>query len=627
MVEKIYKNKLSTTLIIFLSLMFKVYLARILIFKDYNPFNVIFTETWFAVLIILIILLIKNTKIEALAFITIDILFSLLLLTFITYFKFYGNIITYTALLQINQIGGIKLDIMDLLSPASMIFFADILLIIFFKVKNKNEKLIRVGQKTLVTLLIVTFSFTLFINIAGNNDEIVNENIQAKKMGLFTYQLYTYISDHFITASAVPTNGDITNHEEIPQADREMFGIAKDKNIIFVQLEAFLNFPIGLKIDGQEITPNLNKLVNESIYFENFYQQIGTGTTSDAEFITNTSVHPVGDVAMSYVTRNNDVPSLVRILNDKEYETVTFHTNDVYFWDRNFLYQALGYDRYYDEQFFGTDNYISFGSSDEILYEKTVPELKRISDGGNKFFASVVSMSSHHPYRLPEEYHQIDLPDEFDDSKFGRYLISVNYADYALGKFMDDLKAKGLYEDTLFVFYGDHYALPIKNENDALLFEKYTNTTYSDYLDKYNIPLIIHIPWQKEQKTVELVGGQVDTMPTVLNLIGINPDDYHLYGKDLLNSTENVVPIRYYIPSGSFVNNDIFYIPGESFEDGYAIDVNTRQEVTDISKYKDEYEKVVQILQDSEQYLTTFPYVERDTSDKPRFFDSLIPSK
>lgn len=611
--EKRVENTKNTKLLAFIltfGLLFKVYLTRILIFEDYNLLNLFVKETWIVLLLLLIFVLAKNNKREIFFYFTINIGFTLLLLTLVTYFNYYGNIITYKALLQVNQIGGIKLSIIDLLEPVSIFFFMDMAIVLFLR--KKGSRLVNVSKLALFGAFLFAVAVSLYGNTTQNVDEIVNENIKAQKMGLFNYQVYAFVSDQIITANAGPADigAKPRNEDKLNVEDREYFGIAKDKNVIYVQLEAVQNFPIGLQVDGIEITPNLNKFIKESTYFPNFYQQIGTGTTSDAEFVTATSVHPIGDVAMSYSTKDAELASLPKILNGENYETMTFHTNDVQFWDRNLMYNTLDYDRYYDVEYFGEEDFISFGSSDEILYEKTLPELVRINEEGKNFYASIVAMSSHHPYSLPEEYHQIKLPEEYNDTKLGKYLIAVNYADYAFGQFIEGLKANGLYDDTLLVVYGDHYALPIEGDTDIEHFEEIVGRPYSDLADKYNVPLIIKMPGQTEAKTVDLVGGQVDTLPTVLNLLGIDPNNYHLYGKDLLNNDDNLVPIRYYIPSGSFVNNEVFYIPGEKFEDGYAIDIKTREQVEDISQYKDEYMKAVELLKGSDYYVKNLPLRE-----------------
>lgn len=171
----------------------------------------------------------------------------------------------------------------------------------------------------------------------------MNEIKKAQEMGILNYEAYT------IFAKEEP---ELVNSSDITQdainklkginttASSPLQGIAKDKNLIIIQMESFQNFLLGLKLDGQEITPNLNKVMKDSLYFPNFYQMVGQGNTSDAEFVVNTSFYipPRGAATMSYVDKV--LPSLPRVLKENGYQTATFHTNVVEFWNRGELYDS-----------------------------------------------------------------------------------------------------------------------------------------------------------------------------------------------------------------------------------------------------------------------------------------------
>lgn len=130
------------------------------------------------------------------------------------------------------------------------------------------------------------------------------------------------------------------------------FGRGKDCNLLVVQLESVQNFTLNLSVNGKQVTPVMNKLVKESLYFSRVFQQIGAGNTSDAEFIVNTSLYPRGAKATSEICGNKEFPSLARLLQRKGYTAHTFHVNDVSFWDRNLMYPALGFNSYYDQPYF-----------------------------------------------------------------------------------------------------------------------------------------------------------------------------------------------------------------------------------------------------------------------------------
>lgn len=200
-------------------------------------------------------------------------------------------------------------------------------------------------------------------------------------MGILNYEAYTIFSQK--KEPLIPLENihqaDIDKLKGITVPDHpKYFGNAKGKNLIIIQLESFQNFLIGLKIDGKEITPNMNKLAKEQLYFSNFNQQVGQGNTSDAEFVVNTSFYipPDGAATQRYVDKK--LPSLPRLLEQNGYNTLTLHTNKVHFWNREELYSSLGFQHYYDQSYFGEDDLVFFGASDEVLYAKTAKKLQEL---------------------------------------------------------------------------------------------------------------------------------------------------------------------------------------------------------------------------------------------------------
>ena len=147
---------------------------------------------------------------------------------------------------------------------------------------------------------------------------------------------------------------------------------------------------------------------------------------------------------MRYVDRR--LPSLPRLLKSRGYETMTFHTNTAEFWNRTELYAALGWDRYYDDRFFGKEDAVFFGASDDVLYRKTAEELERVHREGKPFYAQVVSMTAHHPFTLPKEKNTLALPDKYAGTFVGDYLQAQHYADEALGRFIGTLRGVEKFE-------------------------------------------------------------------------------------------------------------------------------------------------------------------------------------
>ncbi len=438
-------------------------------------------------------------------------------------------------------------------------------------------------------------------------------------MGILNYEFYTIFADDKVDVERVDMK-EITQariDELKGKTSREQplyYGAAKGKNVIIVQMESMQNFLIGLRVNGQEAMPNLSKLARENFHFDRFYAMVGQGTTADAEYVVNTSLYvPKHEPA----TKNNakkELPSLPKLLKSYGYDTATFHTNDVQFWNRTELYPALGFDRYYDKSFFGDTDHIAFGSSDEVLYEKTIEELKKMNESDRPFYAQVLSMSAHHPYNLPESKRRLILTEEMEDSMIGRYIQAQNYADYAIGAFIDDLKSSGLWEDSVVLFYGDHQGLPVYSMNDEEreLMKELVGHEYG-YAEMFNVPLIMHVPDATYPAVIERTGGQIDLLPTVANLVGASLGNQLYFGQDLLNSDSNVLPMRHFLPTGSIVSDTGVFITGNDYEDGanYPFDGEELSEGSGASR--SEYERALELLNLSDSFVEQLP----DRSPQP----------
>ncbi len=392
------------------------------------------------------------------------------------------------------------------------------------------------------------------------------------------------------------------------KAAPDFFGSAQGMNLIVVQMESFQNFPINLTLNGQEVTPVLNKLAKEGFYFPHVFQQIGPGNTSDAEFMSNTSIYPTAAAAMSTSFGDRQLPSLPRLLQGHGYVANTFHINNVTFWDRNKLYPALHFDKYYDKPYYTNDHFNDFGASDEEMYRVGVEKLAEIKAQSKPFYAQFVTTSSHSPFVVPQDRRHIQLPADMEGTMLGNYIQAVNYTDYAIGTLIDRLKQAGLWDNTMLVFYGDHFGLQPNDVSAGEIREK-LGIAYDERISRFNIPLIVHVPGAKSGQVVERTGGQVDILPTIANLLGVSLADegFTALGQDLLNIDRNVIGMRYYLPTGSFFNDEVMFVPGQGFDDGTAVSLKTLQPVTDISPYRGDYDYVTELMKLSDEYVKLLP--------------------
>lgn len=566
-----------------------------------------------------------------------NFIFSVILFAATLYFSYFGTVPTYTVLSGLNQVPEVGSSVSKLIRPEQFLFFVDLLILVIWKIVRRLQRTtsnygytsgFEMGHrrnrrwlwKAGISVLMLVSILTSGLYIASGKD-IDNELVRAEKVGFLNYQvdaalrnqeeerkiaegdLQGTIAKIEQLQSSYPYR-DTTNTDKEPQ----YFGAAKGKNLIVVQMESFQNFPIHLSVDGQEVTPVLNGLAKEGIYFPHLYQQIGQGNTSDAEFMSNTSIYPTGTTAMSTGFGSRELPSLPRLLQNHGYEANTFHINDVTFWDRNKLYPALHFDKYYDKPYYENDHFNDFGASDEEMYRVGVEKLQKLKDSNKLFYAQFVTTSSHSPFIVPKDRQHMTLPKELEDTNLGNYLLAVNYTDYAIGTLVQRLKDTGMWDNTMLVFYGDHFGVNSSETSAADITSK-LGVPYDDRVSRFNIPFIVHIPGQNMGVVSERSGGQVDMLPTISNLLGVSlkDDKFTAMGQDLLNIDRNVFGMRYYLPTGSFFNDEIMFVPGQGFEDGTAISLRTLEPVEDFSAYRQDYDYVTQLMKLSDEYVNLLP--------------------
>jgi phosphoglycerol transferase MdoB-like AlkP superfamily enzyme len=592
----------------------KMMLAGFVVFEDGDLWRTLATgipSVW--VFFCLVELVAPKRKLGA--YLIVDLLLTSVYFAVIMYYKYFGIIVTYHAARQINQLGEVKSSVFSLMHPYFLLIYTDIVLLALAllcsrRLRSWGRSLAARGTNRRLAGAGLALSLLLCIaNIVPHKDSI-SEIKQAEGMGILNYEAYTAFAELLeeevdpgsVTREAIDALKGVQ-----PVAEPAYRGIARGKNLIIIQLEAFQDFLIGMTVDGREVTPNMNRLAREGWYFPHFYQQVGQGNTSDAEFVVNTSLFIPRKGAASETFGDKVLPGLPRLLAERGYDTMTFHTNDVVFWNRKELYPALGFSRYYDRTFFGDEDVVMFGASDEVLYRKVAEELTRVAAGGRPFYAMVVSMSGHHPFNLPKRKYRMELPKRFEGTLVGDYIRAQNYADAALGEFVEQLKAAGLWDSSVVVVYGDHVGLPkysLTAQEKKLLESERFGREY-DVQDMLNIPLILHVPGTEPQ-VFEGVGGQVDLLPTLANLLDVPLDGQIYFGQDLLNQTGNLLPQRYYLPSGSLITDDGVFVPGKGYEDGvsYALDGGRLDRP---AATEEQFERALRLLNMSNSYARSLP--------------------
>lgn len=388
--------------------------------------------------------------------------------------------------------------------------------------------------------------------------------------------------------------------------DGKLTGIGKGKNLIVLQVEALQNFVIDLEYNGQEVTPNINKLVHDtsSVYYDNYYQLLGRGNTSDAEFVSQNSLHPslAEPTYMQYA--DNSFYGLPWLLRDNNYTAWVFHGYDKNYWNRDAAYVNQGFQRFISQEDFTFEDTIGFGIKDEDFFQQSlqyIRELDKVDD--NPFYAFMITLSSHTPFEMPEEYEVLDIKAEHEKTMLGNYLQSIHYTDKQIGKFIDDLKKGGLYDDTVIALYGDHFALLSVQEKEQEIMTDFLGENY-DFDDMMNVPLVIHVPGQEIQEVISTTGSQLDFYPTIANIMGYDNTKGLVFGRDLTNYKEkNYIYPQLYMLKGSFIDdNSVFAMSKDGiYNHSRAYDIETNESI-DITNFKEEHEKAIEEI-DMSNYL------------------------
>ena len=361
-------------------------------------------------------------------------------------------------------------------------------------------------------------------------------------------------------------------------------GLGQGKNLIVIQVEALQNFVLNHFYDGQEITPNLNRLLKEkgTLYFNNYYQLLGRGNTSDAEFVSNNSLHPSMDEPTYIQYEENTFYGLPWILREQGYTAWVFHGYEKEFWNRDRAYVNQGFQRFVSEENykFTEDQTIGFGIIDEIFYHQTLDYIRQLdSVDDNPFYAFIISLTSHTPFEMPKTFQYLDLRKEHEGTILGNYLQAIHYADKALGDFIEGLKREGYYDNSVIAIYGDHFAISSLDADKKEIMTNYLGYEY-DLDEMLKVPLIIHIPGLETNETIDRIGSQIDFLPTILNIMGYENEKGIMFGRDLINYRgKNFVAPQTYAIKGSVITDEIFLEMSRDgvYENSRVYNIKTRK--------------------------------------------------
>ncbi len=506
-------------------------------------------------------------------YLIINTVLTTILIVDLTYFSYFDSIPTVSLIGSSGQLIDVLPAVLELLSPFYVLFFVDIFLALFLNKKYRsrfecfNREILSKGRVAYLNSLLLALAFFIMcilfyvdwnkFFVSAFNGAVSNDKIIVNKYGVYA----SHVFDAFrvltqntknITPEEKEKLVEWINKNKFVQVNNEYTGIAKNKNIILIQVESLQSFVLNSTVNGQEITPNLNKLLQESHCFENNYFQIGGGNSSDADFVVNTSLYPQKYEVVFNKYNQMNYTSLPKSLGEAGYSSYAYHANTRDFYNRDITYNSFGYDRYFAADSYKGNEIIDMGLNDEDFLIQTADYIK---EQPKPSFSYLITLSSHYPFKIDKKYRFLDIPNYKNEMVSG-YLQSIRYADNALGVFFDRLRELGLYDESLIIVYGDHNATINSFKLDNRKVD--TNT-----IEGKKTPLIIRMPDQKKGLAHSTVSSNIDIMPTILNLIGVKTSA-PMFGTDLFSGIENKFYAVKSLDIGSIVTDSFYVSVGEN---------------------------------------------------------------
>ena len=504
---------------------------------------------------------------------------------------------------------GLGAAALELFRPWDVIYILDfpILAFFFFKkwIRMDNRPFNKRASFAVTSLSAMLFSANLFL-AEIDRPELLTRGFSnyyvVRALGLPAFLGYsanqTYAANKERSkaseADLKPVEEYIQQHYAKPNP--EYFGMAKGRNVIYIHLESFQQFLIDykLKVDDKEyeVTPFLNSLYHskETFAFSNVFNQVKAGKTSDAETMIETGLFGLnqGSFMVNYGGTNTQQAAPFILSKNGYNSSAVFHGNAGSFWNRNTAYKQWGYNYFFDASYFtkqNSSNSFQYGLNDKYMLKDSIKYLERLQQ---PFYTKFITVSNHYPYTTSLSGDDLGFPlAKTQDETINGYFATANYLDSSIKAFFDYLKESGLYKNSIIVLYGDHYGIS-NSRNPALapLLGK-NSETWSSYDNAMlqRVPYMVVIPGMDKGGIIDTYGGEIDMLPTLEHLLGIESNKFLQVGQDMLSPEHDQIV--------AFRSANYFVTPEYTSYSGRTYYTKTGEEITNPDeKTKEELDKI-----------------------------------
>lgn len=563
----------------------------------YQIFLAVINPLPISLLFIGLALYIKRTKLfYSLAF-GIYLLLFIWLISNSIYYREFTDFVTVNTMLASSKVSaGLGAAALELFRPWDVIYILDfpILAFFFFKkwIRVDNRPFNKRASFAVTSLSAMLFSANLFL-AEIDRPELLTRGFSnyyvVRALGLPAFLGYsanqTYAANKERSkaseADLKPVEEYIQQHYAKPNP--EYFGMAKGRNVIYIHLESFQQFLIDykLKVDDKEyeVTPFLNSLYHskETFAFSNVFNQVKAGKTSDAETMIETGLFGLnqGSFMVNYGGTNTQQAAPFILSKNGYNSSAVFHGNAGSFWNRNTAYKQWGYNYFFDASYFtkqNSSNSFQYGLNDKYMLKDSIKYLERLQQ---PFYTKFITVSNHYPYTTSLSGDDLGFPlAKTQDETINGYFATANYLDSSIKAFFDYLKESGLYKNSIIVLYGDHYGIS-NSRNPALapLLGK-NSETWSSYDNAMlqRVPYMVVIPGMDKGGIIDTYGGEIDMLPTLEHLLGIESNKFLQVGQDMLSPEHDQIV--------AFRSANYFVTPEYTSYSGRTYYTKTGEEIT-----------------------------------------------
>ena len=554
---------------------------------------ILFTLSW--IFLILGVSLFYKKKIGKTIYIIFFILSFIIYITNNIYYSMTGTFFDFNMLLLVGEGSEYFIDAIKNCNIWVYILIIPIILSFIIGLKYyPNREKTKLKNVIRIFFVFLILHFIIPFLLGTPNEELtwstwrnprniyINFNDNNKSMmvsGIYEYTVRNFYIT-FIKAKKTTNEEELSflseeySKEEIYETNKYT-GKYKDNNLIIIQLEGIDDWLIT-----EKDTPTLYKMMNNSINFTNHYSYYnGGGSTFNSEFAVNTGfITPLSYTQNAYTFNKNTFPySLANLFKNQGYSVNAFHMNTSEYYSRGANYKNWGYDNYYGLIDLGTYKDDSYVLDRELILNETFKEKMFES---KKFVDYIITFTNHMPFsvekgncrklvtedilkennleEIPKDYVYPELTEE-DCSR-----RQAKETDYMIELLMQELETRSLLDNTTIVVFTDHYLYTL---SDQSILNNYKET---------NNNLINHTPFfiwtnNKDKKEVKEVTSQLNVLPTILNLFGIEYNQNYYIGTDALNPNYQ----------GMVFFSDYSWYDGNVYVDGGIVTNN--KEINEIS--------------------------------------------